>query len=66
MNTDLFQSCGQMSLILALEAAPRNNIAGASEIDCCGSLENEQDPVELLGTKVLPLAGIPKSNSNSY
>ena len=55
-----------MSLILALEAAPRNNIAGASEIDCCGSLENEQDPVELLGTKVLPLAGIPKSHSNSY
>ena len=50
-----------MSLILALEAAPRNNIAGASEIDYCGSLEDEQDPVKLLGTKALPLAG--KSNS---
>lgn len=55
-----------MSLILALEAAPRNNIAGASAIDCCGSLENEQDTVEHLGTKALPLARIPKSNSNSY
>ena len=66
MNTDVFQSCGQMSLILALEAAPRNNIAGASEIDYCGSLEDEQDPVELLGTEdsVSPISRLLKTDPN--